>query len=109
MIKKLLLFNVLLCMIGARVTADEYADLIAYRDQLKQQIEAVDSEIARCEKSLKGWKAATIIGGIGAVASGIGILAQNAQIKENKEILKNISTEAKEADEITNFIEKAQK
>ena len=109
MIKKILLFDMALCMIGARVVADEYTDLIAYRDQLKQQIEVVDSEIALCEKSLKGWKAATIIGGIGAVASGLGILAQNAQIKENKEILKNISTEAKEADEVITFIEKAKK
>ena len=88
------------------VFADGYTELIAYRDSLKQQIETVDSEIARCEKSLKGWKAATIIGGIGTVASGIGIIAQNKQIKENKKTLNDISSEAKEADETIKFIQK---
>lgn len=76
---------------------------------MKKQIEAVDSEIIRCEKSLKGWKVATILGSIGTVASGIGIIAQTQQIKENKETLNKISTEAKEATETLDFIKKVQK
>lgn len=96
--KKLLLF----CLISSAYTcglwANEYTELVAYRDSLKQQIEAVDSEIERCEKSLKGWKTATIVGGVGAVASGIGIIAQKNQIKENQKVLNEISSEAKEAD-----------
>ena len=86
--------------------ADEYADLIAYREQLKQQISAIDSEITRCEKSMKNWKTATIIGGIGAAASGIGIIAQTHQIKENDKNLQIMSDRAKTADEIIEFVEK---
>ncbi len=86
--------------------ADDYADLIARRDELRQQIANVDAEIAKCEKSIKGWKAATIIGGVGAVASGIGIIAQSQQVKENKKVLQQIGAEVKEADEAMEFIEK---
>lgn len=89
--------------------ADEYTDLITYRNQLKGQIEAVDSEIARCEKSMKGWKIATIIGGIGTVASGIGIIAQNQKIKENKKEIQKISADAQEANETMQFIKEANK
>lgn len=103
---KFLLFSLLLIIPSQYVLADEYTELVAYRDSLKQQIETVDSEIAKCEKSLKGWKAATIIGSVGAVASGIGIIAQNQQVKENKKVLNDISSEAKEADEAMKFIQK---
>lgn len=104
--KKLCLCVLALISVGRIVFADEYTELVAYRDLLKQQIETVDSEIAKCEKTVKGWKAATIIGGIGTVASGIGIIAQNQQIKENKKVLNDISSEAKEADEAMKFMEK---
>lgn len=92
-------FFIFLClfMFNQNARADEYADLIAYRDALVEQIAAVDSEIERCEKTLKGWKAATIIGGVGAVASGVGILLQNKQIKENEKALHDI----KEVEKLT--------
>lgn len=83
-------FIFVICLIVCFVEksfSDEYTDLIAQRNALKEQISAVDSEIARCEKSMKGWKAATIIGGIGAVASGIGIIVEKNQIKKNEQDL----------------------
>jgi hypothetical protein len=61
--------------------------LIARRDELQKQINAVDSEIARCKKMQKNWKIATIVGGVGAVATGIGVLAQQSAINENKKII----------------------
>lgn len=106
MIKKLCLCALALMSIVHLAFADDYAELVAYRDSLKQQIEELDSEIARCEKTMKDWKTATIIGGIGAVASGIGIIAQTQQVKENKKVLQDISEEAKEAEEATQFMEK---
>lgn len=99
MLNKIVVFSLILATTSGTVRADEYAELIAYRDSLKQQIQDVKSELTRCEKSLKGWKTATIIGGIGAVASGIGIIAQNQQIKENKKVLNEMSADAKEATE----------
>lgn len=104
--KKLLLFCLLSTVYTQNLCADEYAELISRRDSLKQQIQAVDSEIARCEKSLKNWQAATIIGGVGAVASSIGIIVQNNQIQENKKTLNKLSSESKEADEAIKFIQK---
>ena len=106
MIKKMLLFGLMGVIFNQYAQADEYTELIAYRDALKEQIAAVESETTRCEKSLKGWKAATIIGSVGAVASGIGIIAQSQQVKENKKVLQDISKEAKEADEAMRFMEK---
>lgn len=105
MIKKVFLFILAFVLIGNFAHADDYATLSAYRDSLKKQIEAIDSEIARCEKSMKAWKTATIIGGVGAVASGIGIIAQNQQIKENNKVLQEISADAKEADVAMKFME----
>lgn len=107
--KKLLFLILITTLYNHPAHADEYTDLITYRNQLKEQIEAVDSEIARCKKTMKGWEAATIIGSIGAVASGIGIIAQNQKIKENKKEIKNISQEYKDANEITNFIQEVKK
>ena len=102
--KKFLLF--LFVMYTQHVMADEYNELVAYRDALKEQIGVIDSEITRCEKSLRGWKIATILGGVGTVASGIGIIAQNQQIKENSKILNETSATTKEADDVIKFIKK---
>ena len=77
---------------------DNYSELIAYRDSLKQQIQATDLEIDKCKQTMKGWKAATIIGSIGTAATGIAAVAQNQTIKENKQELKESSADAKEAE-----------
>ena len=103
MIKQIFLFILAFISISNFAFADDYSELIAYRDSLKQQIDAVDSEIARCEKSMKGWKTATIVGSVGTVASGIGIIAQQQQIKENKKVLQNLSAEEKEIDATLKF------
>lgn len=104
--KKIFIFSLLLMQIAQFAYSDEYTDLTAQRDALKQQIEAVDSEIARCKKTTKDWTAATIIGGVGTVASGIGIIAQQSQIKENEKVLKHNIEEAKKADSNIEFIKK---
>ncbi len=105
---KKLLFALPFVLLGDIVCADEYNDLIARRNALKQQIEATDSEISRCEKSLKGWTAATIIGGIGAVATGVGAIVQNQQSKEIKQAHQNVKEETKAADAIININKKVQ-
>ncbi len=106
MVKKTFFAFLGLSLVCNFVRADEYTELMARRDQLQQQVAAVDAEIAKCEKSMKGWTAATIIGSVGAVASGIGIIAQSQQVKENKKVLQQIGAEAKKADEAMEFMEK---
>ena len=105
--KNLIVFLILfLPMVGL---ADEYEDLIARRDMLKQQIDATNSELLRCEKTLKAWKIATIIGGIGTVATGIGAIVQNNQVQENKQELQKNYDESKEAGKFLDYIKDVNK
>ena len=106
MIARILLYCLIFVLSAQTAISDEYTELIVYRDLLKQQIEATDAEIARCEKSLKGWKTATILGGIGALASGIGIIAQKNQIDKNQEILNKNAVDFQESNDAINFIQK---
>ncbi|MBR1380585.1 MAG: hypothetical protein IJ560_03270 [Alphaproteobacteria bacterium] len=60
---------------------------------LKNDIKAIDEQMAQCKKQKKGWTAATVIGGIGIVGTGIGALVQNNQIKNKKTELKTAQDE----------------
>ena len=105
--KKELLVVLVMTSICNFACADEYSDLVEYRDALREQIAAVDSEIARCEKTTKNWKTATIVGGVGAVASGVGLIIQNKKINENKEIMNGLKSDVKEANIALDFYQKA--
>ena len=52
---------------------------------LENDIRILDEEIAKCKKKKKGWTAATIVGGAGVIATGIGAIVQNNKLKEKKE------------------------
>ena len=88
-------------LIAPMAYADEYTDLVEYRNSLREQIEHIDSEIARCEKSAKKWKTATILGGIGTVATGVGVVVQVNQISDNKKALNTLSEYHDKMDEAT--------
>ena len=109
MIKNKLLYALIIINFVPPAISDEYTELITYRDALKAQIATVESETNRCEKSLKGWKAATIISGVGAVASGIGIIAQTQQIKENQKILNEIAEDKEKSDIVKEFMQEVKK
>ncbi len=105
-----ILLSVLMVIIFVQPTiSDEYTELVAYHDALKEQIASVESETIRCEKSLKGWKTATIIGTVGAISSGIGIIAQNQQIKENQKMLNEIATEKTKSDTVQEYMQEVKK
>ena len=53
-------------------------------EELKKEIIQIDSESARCSKAKKAWKTATIIGGVGVVATGTAALVQAAKIRAKK-------------------------
>jgi uncharacterized protein YlxW (UPF0749 family) len=61
--------------------------LTAERDALKEQIAAIESEQARCKKQKSGWTAATVVGSVGVVGTGIGAIIQGNSIKNKKEEL----------------------
>ncbi len=49
---------------------------------LEQEISQIDLELSKCERSKKGWKAATVIGSVGVVGTGTGIVVQSVQLKK---------------------------
>lgn len=54
---------------------------------LENDIAILDTEIAKCEKSKKGWIAATVIGSAGVVATGVAAGVQGAKISKKKQDL----------------------
>jgi len=58
----------------------ELAEKTAYMERLEKDISRLNSETARCKKKVDGWKAATVVGGIGTVGTAVGAMVQGAQI-----------------------------
>lgn len=77
--------------------AEENADLAAqvqYKEQilskLKEEIQQIDSEMDRCEKTKKGWVAATVVGGVGIAATGTAAIVQSVKINQQKKTLNEL-------------------
>jgi peptidoglycan hydrolase CwlO-like protein len=71
------------------------ADAIA---TLENDIAILDAEIAKCEKSKKGWIAATVIGSAGVVSTGIAAGVQGVKIKDQKDTIASKNKEIKDLD-----------
>ena len=69
----------------------DISEQIKYKEELvnelKDEIQQIDSEMLRCEKVKKGWKTATVVGSIGVVATGTAAIVQtvNANKKQQTE------------------------
>ena len=67
---------------------ENLAEQVRYKEEilktLKEEIQQIDSEMARCEKAKKGWVAATVIGGAGVVATGTAAIVQGVKINQKK-------------------------
>lgn len=57
---------------------------------LKHDIDVLDEELRQCERKRKGWVAATVVGGVGVVGTGIAAIVQNNKIQEKKAELKRV-------------------
>ena len=62
---------------------------------LENDLTILDSEIMKCEKSKKGWIAATVVGSAGVVATGVAAGVQGAKIADKKEELNQHNEEKK--------------
>ena len=51
-------------------------------EELKKEIAQIDSESMRCERMKNGWIAATVVGGIGVVATGTAAIIQGTKLKD---------------------------
>ena len=60
---------------------------------LRHDIQALDEQIATCERKRKGWVAATVVGGVGALSTGIAALVQHDNIQDKKSELQRIQSD----------------
>ena len=60
---------------------------------LRHDIQLLDEEIMKCERKRKGWVAATVVGGVGVVGTGVAALVQNSQIQDKKSELKHVQSD----------------
>ena len=76
------------------------ANQVRYKEQivreLKDEIQQIDSEMTRCEKAKKGWVAATVVGGIGVVATGGAAIGQKVKLNKKGTETTETKTEEKE-------------
>ncbi len=69
---------------------------------LKHDIDVLDEELRQCERKRKGWVAATVVGGVGVVGTGIAALVQNSKIQDKKAELKRVEGDVASAKEDVN-------
>ncbi len=60
---------------------------------LRADIQSLDEQIAQCEKQRKGWVAATVVGSVGVVGTGIGAIVQGKQVGEKKAEKRTLDSE----------------
>ena len=74
----------------SKVSAYELPDIATGLEEqqiistLENDNRILDAEIDRCERKKKGWTAATVIGGVGVVATGTAAVVQGQKIKQEK-------------------------
>jgi hypothetical protein len=71
----------------------QYQQLLSQRDQLKSDIESIDSETTRCNKQKKGWTAATVVGSVGVAATGTAAIVQGVQTNKKKSELEDLKSQ----------------
>ena len=75
-----------------QIDADEAKEI----EILKEDIRILDEELAKCKKQKKAWTAATIIGGVGVLTTGVTAIVQNEKIKDNKSEIQRQKNELKD-------------
>ena len=63
------------------VTDVQYKEQVV--NKLNEEISQINSEMARCEKAKKGWKVATVIGGVGVAATGAAAIVQATKLNKS--------------------------
>ena len=62
---------------------------------LENDIRLLDQEIEKCKKKKNAWTAATIVGGVGVVGTGVAAIVQANKIKDKKADLADKQSELK--------------
>lgn len=75
------------------VPGTEGMDEMSVVSTLRHDIQLLDEEIAACERKRKGWVAATVVGGVGVVGTGVAALVQNSKIQDKKSELNRVQSD----------------
>lgn len=87
---------VMLMVSGIDMSDEDIVSKQVYVETLRTEIEKIDSEMLRCQKTKSGWTAATVVGGVGVVATGTAAIIQGVKLgKQNKERKDNQQKENK--------------
>lgn len=87
---------VMLMVSGIDMSDEDIVSKQVYVETLRTEIEKIDSEMLRCQKAKSGWTAATVVGGVGVVATGTAAIIQGVKLgKQNKERKDNQQKENK--------------
>ena len=73
---------------GAYADDSDIVEQIEYKEQVVQKLREesaqINSEMLRCNNSGKNWKAATVFGGAGVVATGTAAIVQTVNANKSK-------------------------
>jgi len=77
---------------SGEIPGTEGMDEMSVVQTLRHDIQLLNEEIATCERKRKGWVAATVVGGVGVVGTGVAALVQNSKIQDKKSELKQVQS-----------------
>lgn len=77
---------------SSEVPGTEGMDEMTVVSTLRHDIQLLDEEIMKCERKRKGWVAATVVGGVGVVGTGIGAIVQHNKIQDKKSELQQVQS-----------------
>ena len=80
----------------ADVPGTEGMDEMQVVSTLRHDIQLLDEEIMKCDRKRKGWVAATVVGGVGVVGTGIGAIVQHNKIQDKKSELKQVQSDVED-------------
>ena len=94
------LFLMMILCPCAFCATESLEDQVKYKQELvkelKEEIAQIDSEMLRCQSSKKKWIAATVVGGVGVVATGAAAIVQSVNANKKKEEKTNTQTQEKQ-------------
>jgi len=68
-----------MCFSAVANDESRMAELISQRDILREDLNQIASEKARCERQKRNWRTATIVGGVGVAATATGAVIQHGR------------------------------
>ena len=79
--------------VATEVPGTEGMDEMQVVSTLRHDIQLLDEEIMKCDRKRKGWVAATVVGGVGVVGTGVAAIVQHGKIQDKKSELQDAQSD----------------